>query len=186
MSFSDSIKNLSIKVIYLIKLLISSFLLGISIYALIIGIKYGCSMTSISVVIDSLILIFSLTILFLNEGFQVAALKIQHMSYLNDFDEYARTKKIHDCLYPNGKENAMKKLFIGQSFLVVLCSFIIAQLTTFKNFPLEHSMHSKDLSIFLSSGFPGIFCTVCLAQLFPSLLAKQYPKQFLNFPGSIY
>jgi len=52
----------------------------------------------------------------------------------------------------------LKRLFIGQSFLVVLCSFLIAQLTSFPGFILEGFGvldGNRYLQGFFASGFPG-------------------------------
>jgi hypothetical protein len=67
--------------------------------------------------------------------------------------------------------------------MVVLCTFSIAQLTTFPAFPDVFNM-GPVLNYFLfKSGFVGVYITVCLFQLLPSLFAKQYPLKFLNISG---
>ena len=98
--------------IKILQLALSLGLLGLSIYALVIGIKNGCSITNINVATDTILLLFAMTMLFINEGFQVGALKIQHMNPEADFIGYKRTVKVYKCLYPKGKENALKRLFI--------------------------------------------------------------------------
>lgn len=146
------------------------------------------NLAKISIAIDSVLLVCSLLLLAVNEGFQVGVLMIQDMDVeLHVANKgYTRAASIHRLIYPtkNGKTSSrMKQLFIGQSFLVVSCSFMIAQLTTFEHFEAKYSFNSDTLAILLSSGFPGIFLTVCTAQLLPSLIAREYPREFLNIPG---
>jgi hypothetical protein len=146
------------------------------------------NLTKLGIAIDSVLLVCSLLLLAANEGFQVGALMIQGMDVeLHVADKgFPRTASIHRLLYPieNGKTNSrMKKLFIGQSFLVVSCSFLIAQLTTFEQYDAKYCFNSYALATLLSSGFPGIFITVCTAQLLPSVIAREYPREFLNIPG---
>ena len=77
----------------------------------------------------------------------------------------------------------MKRLLIGQSFLVVLCSFTLAQLTTFNHFPNFLDLPEAVFSALVRSGLPGIVLVITFAQLTPSLLAKEYPLRFLQIPG---
>ena len=76
-----------------------------------------------------------LILLAYNEGFQVAVLGIEHLNMENIAEKgYHRTAKIYNLIYPR-HGSKVKQLLIGQSFLVVLSSFIIANLTTFQDFP---------------------------------------------------
>jgi len=139
--------------------------------------------------LDATLLLCSWFLLAATEGFQVAALKIQHMDVDADIADkgFTRTALVHALLYPIENGNKfyfqIKRLFVGQSFLVVSCSFMIAELTTFHGFDSEYSFGSNALAVILSSGFPGIFITITTAQMLPSLLAKEYPREFLNLPG---
>lgn len=67
--------------------------------------------------------------------------------------------------------------------MVVLCSFTLAQLTTFPDYPNVFGMNNEAFNILFCSGFPGVVLTIVVAQLTPSLLAKEYPLKFLNIPG---
>ena len=91
-----------------------------------------------------------------------------------------------------GPCNKLKNLLIGQSFLVVLCSFTIAQLTTFDSFhhkhlpiPLSYIIPNESFLFYvmIQSGLPGVVTTVISAQLLPSILAKEYPLHCLNLMG---
>lgn len=77
----------------------------------------------------------------------------------------------------------VKKLLMGQSFFVVVCSFTLANLTTFEHMPNFLGMHEATFSTLVRSGLPGIIIIINMAQLTPSLLAKEYPLRCLNIPG---
>ena len=114
--------------------------------------------------------------------FKVALLRSQHINI--DKVTHARAAKCHDLIYPSRSESKIKKLLIGQSFLVVLCTFLLARVMRFhKKLNPQLVLGSSQLASFLSSEIVGIVFTVCLAQLLPSLLAKNYPVEFLNIPG---
>lgn len=74
-------------------------------------------------------------------------------------------------------------MLIGQSFMVVLCSFTLAQLTTFPHYPNVFGMNDELFNVLFCSGLPGVVLTVVVGQLTPSLLAKEHPLGFLNIPG---
>lgn len=81
--------------------------------------------------------------------------------------------------------------------MVVTCSFLIAQLTTFSDLSMEElfsfvnvpnatsssSIVNTLFFIFVQSGLPGVIVTVTFAQLLPSIFSKQYPLPFLNIFG---
>ena len=81
------------------------------------------------------LLIGVLVLLACNEGFQVGVLGIEHhCNKAIEDNGCIRAAKIHRLMFTNNGSK-LRQLLIGQSFLVVLCSFIIANLTTFTNFP---------------------------------------------------
>ena len=88
-----------------------------------------------------------------------------------------------DATVGNWVTGNLKRLLIGQSFMVVLLSFTLAQLTTFPHFPNVYGLNSQVFNMLVCSGLPGVVITVVIAQLTPSLLAKEYPLGFLNIPG---
>lgn len=86
-------------------------------------------------VIQFLILMSVLLLLACNEGFQVGILGIEH--YCNRGIEekgFSRAAQIHRLMFTS-EGSKLKQLLIGQSFLVVLSSFMIANITTFSNYP---------------------------------------------------
>lgn len=138
-----------------------------------------------------------------NEGYQVAALRIQNVELMSELIDgsYPRAKAVYDLLYGSKiynddahksapsiiSNNGMQRLFIGQSFMVVFCSFTIANLTTFPSLPPlflgSHQINDTFVTIFLRSGLPGVFFTFTMVQVLPSILAKEHSVKFLNIPG---
>lgn len=85
--------------------------------------------------LEFLVLIGFLLLLACNEGFQVGILGIEHCCNKSIEDRgCSRTAKIHRIMFTTDGSK-IKQLLIGQSFFVVLSSFIIAKLTTFPTFP---------------------------------------------------
>lgn len=92
---------------------------------------------------------------------------------------------------PAPRVNRLKNLFVGQSFLVVTCSFLIAGLTTFDGELFVGALRARHgdsafltaLSVFVGTGLQGAFVTVILFQLLPSVYAKKRPVQVLSVPG---
>ena len=161
-------------------------LLLLSVYAIVVGVSKQFSAMNLDPLVHFSVLFFFLLLLSVNEGFQVAALRIQNMCPHEIGVAFPRAAKVHSLLYPSGSghvKSRLKQLFIGQSFCVVLSTFVIAQCTTFGNFDPSYALDSRFLSSFLASGFPGVFFTVCVAQLTPSLISKLYPCHFLDLPG---
>jgi hypothetical protein len=76
----------------------------------------------------------------------------------------------------------MPRLFLGQSFQVVLSTFIISQLTTFSLWENDGSA----VSLLAQSGFAGVIVVVNISQLLPSLIAQRYPAPFLNRVPLVY
>lgn len=68
----------------------------------------------------------------------------------------------------------------------VLCTFIIAKITTLSNFPDQAGIPSIVLTIFVRSGLSGVILCITFAQLFPSTLAQRHSLQFLNVPGMYF
>ena len=175
----------------MLRLLVSTLLLATSICVVLYGIvsgegsllDKGGELTIEEKALNALILIFAFFTLFLNEGFQVAAMRVKDLK-ASDLNKHHRAKKCHSLLFPvvdGNQESNMPRLFIGQSFLVVLCTFLLAKLTRYEN--KLHILNDSEIAAHvLSSPLIGIVFTVSLAQLLPSLLAKNYPIQFLQLP----
>ena len=153
---------------------------------------------------EFIVLFFSMVLLAANEGFQVAVLNSQSLmaSFIRE-EGYHRAADVHELMFgtpgifmvlicsvvfhqpftENRVHGNLKRLLIGQSFMVVLCSFTIAQLTTFPDYPNVFGLNDKVFQVLFCSGLPGVVLTITIAQLTPSLLAKEYPLRFLNIPG---
>ena len=87
------------------------------------------------------LLICVLVLLACNEGFQVGILGIEHhCNKVIEDNGFIRAAKIHRLMFKSN-ESKLRQLLIGQSFLVVLSTFIIANLTTFTNFPEIKGYH---------------------------------------------
>ena len=183
-----------------VKNMISTVLVFSSLIIMVVGLALDSNIADIGgVVPESVILILSLILLAFNEGFQVGVVSIQHISSEEIYEQgNFRASKISHLMFETNSDQ-LKKLFIGQSFMVVTCTFMIAQLTTFSDLSLEMFMNAMNLPsgrdnerqgiadtlfyIFAQSGLPGVIVTVTFAQLLPSIFAKQYPLQFLNIIG---
>ena len=166
-----------------------------SVVVIAIGVYGGYSMASGSVSSHAPILSIAWAMLFISEGYQVAILRIQDLDLRHDIIEkgFTRAAAVHQLIFSPQRDrhppeeasekSAMKRLLIGQSFFVVLCSFTIAQMTTFNTFPAVPHLNSWMLALLFQSGLPGVFLTVTLTQLLPSVLAKKHPLRFLELPG---
>lgn len=118
------------------KNIVGSIIFVLCIIIIIIGIDGSYSSVAFGgPAIEFLLLFGFLLLLACNEGFQVGILGIEHFCNKSiEEKECPRTARIHRLMFTtNGSK--LKQLLIGQSFLVVLSTFIIAKLTTFINFP---------------------------------------------------
>jgi hypothetical protein len=153
--------------------------LGMSIIAIGVGLAFDTNEANLGGVIpESIIMILCIYLLFINEGYQVGLLGIQDLA-LTEMEGFSTTHAIHRFMFEKG--NKMPRLFIGRSVLVVLSTFLIAQLTTFPTFPaVQNEGLQVIIDVFVKTGFCGMIVTVNLAQLLPSILAQSYPREFLN------
>jgi hypothetical protein len=118
------------------KYIVGSVIVVLCIIVIIIGIDGSYNSVAFGgPEIEFLLLVGFLLLLACNEGFQVGILGIEHFCNKSiEEKECPRTAKIHRIMFTtNGSK--LKQLLIGQSFLVVMSSFLIAKLTTFPNFP---------------------------------------------------
>jgi hypothetical protein len=125
-----------VKAIDVTKYIVGSIIIVLCIVIIIIGISGSYNSAALGgPEIEFLLLVGFLLLLACNEGFQVGILGIEHFCNKSiEERECPRTAKIHRIMFTtNGSK--LKQLLIGQSFLVVLSSFIIAKLITFPTFP---------------------------------------------------
>ena len=136
----------------LIRILSSCLALAFSISVLIVGLIFDSNQADFvgGPISESIILVFALFLLFINEGYQVAVIKSQHMTD-SELVKYPNAKKIRDLIFPDStvKSSKLPNLFLGQSFLVVTATFLISQITTFSKFPqLKHFPESLNSALF--------------------------------------
>lgn len=129
--------------------------------------------------LESLLLIFGLALLFVNEGYQVGIIGVKNMDE-SEMSAFPRAQKIRSLIFPSENLSRLPRLFLGQSFLVVLATFLISQITTFTRFPTISGCPEWLVSTVFRSGLPGIVVCVNLAQLLPSILAQKNPRHFLQ------
>ena len=124
------------KIIDATKYIFATFVVLVYVLVIFVGITNSYNSDDFGGPLINLILLtLVLVLLACNEGFQVGILGIEHLN-AQSIDEkgYKGASKIHQLMYPQGGSR-IKQLLIGQSFLVVLCSFIISDLTTFTKYP---------------------------------------------------
>lgn len=124
------------KAVYIAKYLVASSVATLCIVIIFAGITGSYNTVSLGGPFTEIALLVGvLVLLACSEGFQVGILGIEH--YCNKVIEdngSIRAAKIHRLMFTsNGSK--LRQLLIGQSFLVVMCSFTIANLTTFTYFP---------------------------------------------------
>ena len=151
------------------------------------GVSLDCNVAELGGAIpEAVLLLLALLLLYVAEGFQVGLLGVRHMTAEN----MAATPKalaIKHLIFPENVEtNYLSHLFLGQSFLIVLASFLIAKMTTFSTFPSVSGCPSWVVHVFVRSGLPGVIMTVNLAQLLPSTQAQRNPSLWLNSTYGVY
>lgn len=164
---------------------LSCALLGVALVAVGAGVVYDANVAQNGgPLVEGLLLVSSLALLYLAEGFQVCVLGLRNLES-GIVDETA--SKLRNLVFPESGVDNLSRLFLGQSFLVVLATFLIAQLTSFRSFPhLPDSAAGRLLHVLLSSGLAGIIIMVNLAQLLPSTLAQRYPRRWANCTPLVY
>lgn len=178
MTFAD------IDYVYVFRSLFSCCLVFLCAIIIVVGLCLDCNVSMLGgVYFEPILLLICFFILFVNEGYQVGLLGVKTT---NDVDliKYPRAKAIKVLIFGDGDK--LPRLFLGQSFMVVVCTFWISQLTTFITFPSISNVPEWLMDAFVRSGFPGVVFTVNMVQLLPSVLAQQYPAQFLHYTPTVY
>lgn len=158
--------------------LFSVFLLLFSVVFVGLALSLDCNVAELGGTIpESVLLLLALLLLYVAEGFQVGLLGVRHMT-ADDMSAAPKALAIKHLIFPeNSETDNLSQLFLGQSFLVVLASFLIAQITTFSTFPSVSGCPSWIIDVFVRSGLPGVIMTVNLAQLLPSTQAQRTGQQ---------
>jgi hypothetical protein len=116
----------------------------------------------------------SLLLLSINEGYQVAIISCRHFGP-EKMKDWPRARSIRQLIFsPTGEYDRLPRLFLGQSFMVVFCTYMISSLTVFDHWP------DGAFKLLCRSGIPGILVCVNLAQLWPSLWAAKNPREYLT------
>jgi hypothetical protein len=162
-----------------LKTFFSCFITAASLIIIVAGLYLDCNASVLGgLYVEPFILIFCFWLLFMNEGFQVALIGIKTMSS-DDLIITPNALRIHHLVFGGGVDR-LPRLFLGQSFLVVLCTFLISQLTTFLTFPSLFHLPEWFMNIFFRSGLPGVVFTVNIVQLLPSIIAQEFAVTFLD------
>jgi hypothetical protein len=189
-----------ITVIIYLRNFIACCITGCCLVIVIIGMTLDCNLSKLGGTIPEFILLFiAFSLLFINEMYQVSLLgKHRVISSCNDsqinlyhsglkqlqhenLQCFPYALKIRSLVYGEDmKHDHMTRVFLGQSFLVGLCTFLISQLTTFLTFPSLSFVPDILVTIFIRSGFSGVILTVNFVQLLPSILAEKYPVEMAN------
>lgn len=161
-------------------------LLAVSVLLVCFSLSLDCNVAELGgTVTEAVMLILALLLLYIAEGFQVGLLGVRHMT-AESFTAAPKAFAIKQLVFPENETDFLSQLFLGQSFLVVLASFLIAQITTFPYFPSVSGCPPWVLDVFVRSGLPGVIMTVNLAQLLPSTQAQRDPRRWLNTTPCVY
>ena len=139
--------NNSINVLFFlitINITITYLQLSLSRYIIVVGIIEDNNVADFGGPGIELILFFAFGyLLFLNEGYQVALLGIKN-DKIHAYTSSPKVYKIFQLMFEDKDE--MPRLFLGQSFQVVLSTFVISQLTTFNKWESDGTLLSSSSS----------------------------------------
>ena len=164
----DCVSMMSLRV----KQSISCLLLLVSIVIVCDGIANNYSVGDYGGPIPSFfILISALLLLSINEGYQTALISSRSL----DISHFPRAQRVKTLIFcNNGSYDRLPRLFLGQSFMVISCTFLVSSLTIFTKWPQGW------LDIFTRGGLAGVMVCVNLAQLLPSMWSTRHPAEYLN------
>eukprot|EP00457_Paulinella_chromatophora_P010095 gb/GEZN01010184.1/.p1 GENE.gb/GEZN01010184.1/~~gb/GEZN01010184.1/.p1 ORF type:complete len:353 (-),score=42.65 gb/GEZN01010184.1/:102-1160(-) len=146
------------------------------------GIGSGFALLPGPIVAHFIILILALTMLGYLEGLQVAVLALQNLEYNSVRDRYPSGCKLMDrAIQPH----VIKKFLTGRQFFTVFIVFLIAQLTTFPDFP-QGPLPTWLFILLINTGLAGALFILMLGQLLTRITGSVYPMQFCNLPGARY
>eukprot|EP00808_Paulinella_micropora_P000203 g46702.t1 len=144
------------------------------------GIGKGLALLPGPVVAHFIILFVALTLLGYLEGLQVAVLALQNLEYNAVREKYPSGCKLMDkAIQPE----VIKKFLTGRQFMTVFIVFLIAQLTTFPDFP-QGPLPNWLFILVIQTGLAGALFILLLGQLLTRITGSVYPMQFCNLPGA--
>ena len=173
------------RLVGLLRNAVSVVLLLVSVVALITGVAVFPKTNTFQggPIVDSILLVFAFMLLFVCEGMQVALLGVR---FAEPESLGQRAQRCRELIFPTGQKDRLPRIFLGQSFLVVLSTFLIAQITTFPYFPAVVGIPDWFISLLLRSGLAGVCVCVNIAQLLPSTLAQRNSALFLTVMPGVY
>lgn len=133
------------------------------------------------------ILIFLILVLAALEGTQICVTLLRMKDLESVKNKYPRAYSIHRKIK---NEMMTRKYLAGRQLLVIMIIFIVAQITSFKDFknwPFTEQEFFPFMipwfeTIFLNLGVLGAFLVLWTGQLLPQYLANRHPQRFLNIP----
>ncbi len=152
-----------------------------ALFVTLIGIGEGHYILPAPVPATYVIFIVTMILLFYLEGLMIAVVTTQYWDKESFKEAFPQAYALHDLV---NQPNNVKRFIIGRQFFTVLVCFMIAQCSTFPEWPND-SMNDVLFWILIRSGLVGVFVVLSFGQLMPELLAAQYPLRFLNLPGAL-
>eukprot|EP00457_Paulinella_chromatophora_P010201 gb/GEZN01010295.1/.p1 GENE.gb/GEZN01010295.1/~~gb/GEZN01010295.1/.p1 ORF type:complete len:346 (-),score=51.03 gb/GEZN01010295.1/:161-1198(-) len=163
-----------------VKNVLSVGILGASMVVIGYGIGNGLALLPGPAWLHFIILIAAVTLLGYLEGLQVAVLALENLDYTVYRDQYPNGARLMDrAVLPEG----VKQFLCGRQFFVVFVVFIVAQLTTFPDFPVGH-LPTVVKIVVIDTGLCGALFVLMWGQLLPQITASDCPIQFCNLPGA--
>jgi len=145
------------------------------------GVGAGLALLPGPVALHFVLLFGCVTLLAYLEGLQVAILALENLDYTVYRENYPSGCKLMDRAT---QPDAVKKFLCGRQFFVVFVVFLMAQLTTFPDFP-SGGMPEWLFILCIDTGLSGALFVLMWGQLLPQITAADYPLQFCGLPGSM-
>ncbi|KAJ1438290.1 silicon transporter-domain-containing protein [Ochromonadaceae sp. CCMP2298] len=157
-----------------VKLVVSSALVTLLIFVLIIGVSLTWCVLKIHPAANFLLLIGAITLLAYVEALHYACVAIEKWDMDQYKERFPRAVKCHALVDTPDK---VKKFLVGRQFFVIFVVFLIAQITSFEGLP------SILVLIFIQTGLPGIALTLNVGQLISQIYVEEFTLQFMNIYG---
>jgi hypothetical protein len=120
-------------VLYQVRNVAACLLTAFCAFIIVVGLSLDCNVSVLGGPYgEPFLLLACFFVLFVNEGYQVGLLGVKSLDE-RALAPYPRAKKVRHLIFGDGDK--LPRLFLGQSFMVVACTFLISQLTTFITFP---------------------------------------------------
>lgn len=166
-------------VITIIQYFISIIINIASIFFCFIGIWRSYSILPLDIYLKFSLLFVSLVFLGYLEGLHFGMVSLKNYQHRISKSLCPRGFKVQSLIMKEAK--VVQRFLIGRQFFVILAVFLIAQITTFPEWP-DNSI-APGLILVLRCGTAGILITLSFGQLLPQLLCEEYMTSFVNLPG---